>query len=222
MKSNVLIISGWAHGLEAIAPMGDKLADRFNVQLMTGDQVLKEQSIPETDYIVTGSMGGLLAMELLPAGCKKLVLISSTARFCASGNYPCGTHEKILKRMILQLKRNPDAVLEEFFKNVHFPQRQSRRGIQIQSQRGENEDLVGGLGYLLTSDVRERISSIEIPVLLLHGAEDRIIPPSAAEWLQDHLPNSRLRMYEKGGHALPAHHFASVMDEIVRFIQPSD
>ncbi len=82
MKS-VLIISGWAHGIEAIEPMGQWLADHFEVQLLTGAHVLSKRSLPPVDYIVTGSMGGLLAMELLPEQCQKLVLISSTAKFCA-------------------------------------------------------------------------------------------------------------------------------------------
>ncbi len=218
MNRTVLIISGWAHGLDAIRPMGDALADQFDVQLMTGDQVLKERKVPDADFIVTGSMGGLLAMELLPDSCKKLVLISSTAKFCAGEDYPCGTPEKVLKRMILQLKRNPDAVLSEFFKNVHFPHRQSRQAIQMQLQRDENEDLIAGLEYLLSSDVRTQLPNIEIPVLLLHGADDRIIPSAAAEWLYNQLPDSELKIYENAGHALPAHHFAEVINKITRFL----
>lgn len=217
MKS-LLIISGWAHGLDAIQPMGNALSEQFNVQLLTGAQVLSDRQIPEADYIVTGSMGGLLAMELLPESCRKLVLISSTARFCAGEEYDCGTNERVMRRMILQLKRNPDAVLEDFFKNVHFPHRQSRRGFQPRC--GNTEELVAGLEYLLSTDLRPQISSLTIPVLLLHGADDRIIPTAAAEWLHDHLPDSQLRIFENDGHALPAHHFGEVMSTIKKFLVP--
>ncbi len=212
MKPKLCIISGWAHGLDAIRPMGDALADRFNVQLLTGAQVLKEQHIPDADYIVTGSMGGLLAMELLPENCKKLVLISSTARFCATDAYPCGTHEKILKRMILQLKRNPEAVLQEFYKNVHYPHPALKTDPDCSL-----EELVAGLEYLLAADVRKKVLPIEIPVLILHGSQDRIIPPAAAEWLHAHLPTSRLHLFEHHGHALPSHNFDKILDAIAQF-----
>ena len=213
MKPSLLIISGWAHGIEAIKPMGDALADRFDVQLLTGAQVLKDRSIPSTDYIVTGSMGGLLAMDLLPESCKKLVLISSTAKFCASEDYDCGTPERILRRMILQLKRNPEAVLKDFYKNVHHPHP------ALKTNPGcTQEELVAGLEYLQSSDVRQKVPSLEIPVLLLHGTEDRIIPPSAAEWLHKHLPDSQLQLFKNDGHALPAHHFNEVMNKILRFL----
>jgi pimeloyl-[acyl-carrier protein] methyl ester esterase len=215
----VLIISGWAHGIEAIQPMGDALSDQFEMQLITGSQVLKEQHIPDADYIITGSMGGLLAIEFLPASCKKLVLISSTAKFCAGENYPCGTHEKILKRMILQLKRNPEAVLNEFFKNVHFPMRESRQAIAARNAVGFSlEELVAGLEYLLQSDVRTKVPALGIPVQIFHGLEDRIIPVEAAEWLYEHLPKSQLKIYEGHGHALPAHQFGSVIDSIREFL----
>ncbi|MEN8255645.1 MAG: hypothetical protein ABFR33_09265, partial [Verrucomicrobiota bacterium] len=122
MKPSLLLITGWAHGKEAVQPLADVLIANYDVQILTGAQVLNDRSIPSVDHIITGSMGGLLAMELLPASCKKLVLVSSTAKFCTDEDYPCGTPEKILTRMIRQLKRDPDAVLEEFFKNVHHPE----------------------------------------------------------------------------------------------------
>ena len=43
--------------------------------------------------------------------------------------------------VMTHLARSPDVVLEEFFKNVHFPRRQSRQALQL--QRNEGEDLVG-------------------------------------------------------------------------------
>lgn len=220
--SSVLVISGWAHGIEAMQPLGDALAERFEVKLLTGAQVLRERAIPDADFIVTGSMGGILAMELLPSSCKKLVLLSSTARFCTTEDYPHGTPERILRRMIAQLKHDPTAVLNEFFKNIHYPQRESRQSIQRRNAETVTElallDLVDGLEYLLTSDVREKVATIDIPVLLMHGREDRIIPCRAAEWLHEHLPDSQLQLIDRGGHALAAHHFSTVVDQICAFL----
>lgn len=223
MKPTLSIISGWAHGLQAIQPIGDAMEDRFKVKLMTGAKVLNDRHIPDSDFIITGSMGGLLAMELMLASCRKLVLISSTAKFCADGDYPHGTHEKVLCRMILQLERNPATVLDDFFKNVHHPFRESRAAMVARKHVMQDmDDLIAGLDYLLRSDVRENVSSIDIPVLLLHGTEDRIIPVGAAEWLHAHLPDSHLIKVEGDGHALPAHHFETVMRAIRRFLQPDD
>lgn len=216
MKPALLLITGWAHGAETLQPMAEALASGYEVQILTGAQGLDDQHIPAVDYIIALSMGGLLAMEWLPESCKKLVLISSSAKFCAGDEYPCGTPEKILRHMIRQLKRNPEDVLEEFFKNVHFPHRQSRRGILPRCD--STKELVAGLEYLRSTDLRQKVPTLEIPVLLLHGTEDRIIPPAASEWLHAHLPNSQLKIFKQNGHALPAHHFGEVMNEISNFL----
>lgn len=219
MKPSLLLITGWAHGPAAVQPLADAFSGIFNVQILTGSAVLGQRAIPDTDYIVTGSMGGLLAMELLPASCKKMVLISSTARFCSAADYPCGTAEKVLRRMIAQLKRNPDAVLDEFFKNVHFPSRESRQAIVMRKNHPlELDELVNGLEYLLHSDCRDRVADIDIPVLLLHGTEDRIIPPAASEWLHERLSASELKIIGNGGHALPAHHYQEVLSSLRLFL----
>lgn len=208
----VLIISGWAHGREAIRPIGDALTDDFSVQLTTGNEVLKTGRIPDAEFIVTGSMGGLLAIEHLPATCQRLVLMSSTAKFCAADDFPFGTPERVLKRMILQLKRNPETVLADFYANVHHP----NPPLKTDSECGL-DDLISGLEYLLESDVRNKVPGLEIPVQLFHGSKDRIIPLGAAEWLHEQLPDSRLTVYEDG-HGLAAHHFKPMMKSIRSFL----
>ncbi|HEY5653134.1 MAG TPA: alpha/beta hydrolase [Pontiella sp.] len=212
-RPTLLIISGWAHGLETIRPLGHTLSDQFDIQLITGAQVLKDQAIPDVDYIIAGSMGGLLSLELLPEASKKLILISSTAKFCTGEGYPCGTPEKIIKRMILQLKKNPRAVLTEFYKNVHFP-----APPLTPTPKTDLDSLVKGLEYLLHSDVRKKVPEIKIPVLLMHGENDRIIPPQATEWLHRNLPKSQIKIFRNAGHALPAHQFAEIIADIRSFL----
>lgn len=220
VKPSLLLITGWAHGKEAMQPLAEALAGDFSVRIRTGSQALEERSIPDADYIITGSMGGLLALEFLPQSCRKLVLISSTARFCATEGYPCGIPERVLHRMITQLKRSPAKVLDEFFKQVHHPFKADAVNAPAPPSGPTVDLLVKGLEYLRDTDLRTKIPDMGIPVLLLHGAEDQIIPPIASEWLHRHLPESHLRIFENGSHALLAHDFKEVLAEILKFLQP--
>ncbi|NEA51473.1 alpha/beta hydrolase [Streptomyces sp. SID10815] len=46
------------------------------------------------------------------------------------------------------------------------------------------------------------LSDISIPVQLIWGREDRILPPRYAEWLHAHIPHAELHWIEDAGHLL--------------------
>lgn len=210
---STLILSGWAHGIESIRPIGKALPSHLDIQLMSGAQALSAGSLPDADVIITGSMGGLLAMQHLPACCKQLVLISSTARFCSDTDYPCGTHERIITRMMRQLERTPDSVLQSFYQNVHHPE-----SVCATDPECSTEQLLAGLDYLRTADLRDKVAAIDIPITLIHGTADAIIPVGAAQWIHREAKHSRLHLLKGGGHALPAHQFHEVMDILREFL----
>jgi len=49
-------------------------------------------------------------------------------------------------------------------------------------------------------DVRDRLGGVLVPVLILHGTEDRLVPPRYAEFLHAHLPRATLDWIDGGGH----------------------
>lgn len=210
---SLLLITGWAYDVDTVGNLVALLSADFEVCVMSGAEVLKTREIPAADYVIGWSMGGMLAMELLPASCKKLVLISSTARFCATNGYMCGIPEKALRRMILQLKRKPDAVLSEFYRKVEFPH------VDVKEQHSSFalEELVDGLEYLLDVDLRKCAAAVKIPVLLIHGSEDQIIPPSASAWLADHLPHAELCVFKGAGHGVLLHNAVEMVGSMMRF-----
>ena len=55
--------------------------------------------------------------------------------------------------------------------------------------------------FLADTDLRATIGQVRQPVRLIHGAEDRLMPAAAAEWLADTLPDGRLSVFKDCGHA---------------------
>jgi pimeloyl-ACP methyl ester carboxylesterase len=43
-------------------------------------------------------------------------------------------------------------------------------------------------------------SQVDVPVMLLHGSQDRIAPVAHAKWLASHIPNAELRVQPDDGH----------------------
>ena len=52
-------------------------------------------------------------------------------------------------------------------------------------------------------DLREALGTLELPVHVLCGKEDRITPPSLSEELASSIPGAQLQWVEKSGHMLP-------------------
>jgi pimeloyl-ACP methyl ester carboxylesterase len=47
---------------------------------------------------------------------------------------------------------------------------------------------------------REKLAAIKVPVMIMWGAEDNLIPVSSARWFAEAIPGSKLVIYPKVGH----------------------
>ncbi len=62
-------------------------------------------------------------------------------------------------------------------------------------------DLLLGLDYLLKADVRDKLSCIRVPLLLIHGERDRICPPQAAQYIYERTNDCTFMLMPNVGHA---------------------
>jgi len=61
-----------------------------------------------------------------------------------------------------------------------------------------------------------RLKRIEVPTLVVHGSEDRVVPVANAEILAEGIPGARLRILEAAGHLYPTEQ-PDIDEEIARF-----
>lgn len=73
-------------------------------------------------------------------------------------------------------------------------------------------------GQHLTDEVQDRYGEIDIPTLILWGEEDRWLPVSQGEELQQTIPGSRLRTIPGAGHLVQLDAPATVAVEIAGFL----
>ena len=69
-----MVISGWAHGIKSIEPFKNKFSDKLVVTLLSASKALQMAKLPSADFIIGISLGGMIAIDKLPANCKKLFL----------------------------------------------------------------------------------------------------------------------------------------------------
>jgi len=70
-------------------------------------------------------------------------------------------------------------------------------------------------------DITPLLGQVRVPTLVLHGAEDRRVPPTAAHQLAELLPNARLHLFEGAGHLPIFTATAEFCDVLRRFVTTS-
>ena len=107
--------------------------------------------------------------------------------------------------MILKLKKDKDLVLSDFVSLCAQPDADAGfvKTFTEQTEGFSSETLAKGLNYFRDTDLRSGLTEMDIPVSLLHGTEDRIIPNASASWLAGRLPNASYQLLPDKGHALP-------------------
>jgi pimeloyl-ACP methyl ester carboxylesterase len=149
--------------------------------------------VEEPAVLVGHSMGGAIAQALAlqrPERLAGLVLIATGARL------------RVLPRLVELLRRDPRAgqsVLQELSFGADAPAECSAMVARVLH---EAAPLVT-LGDFLACDrfdVRDRLSALRIPTLVLAGTADRLTPPRYPRFLVDTIAGARLVEIEGAGH----------------------
>jgi pimeloyl-[acyl-carrier protein] methyl ester esterase len=154
------------------------------------------------------SLGALLALDAAiaaPGRYAALALVAGTARFCADGEGHPGTEPRALRAMTARLARDRDGVLRGFAAACAAPDGGAGGGAwwAAQAARFGADALARGLAALAALDLRADLAALRIPVRLLHGEQDGVVPAAAAAALAARCADGRLSVLPGRGHALP-------------------
>ncbi len=195
--------SGWAYPVSCLGELGEKTS--------------------QFPMIGSWSLGSFQPLEMAvknPRSIRGMVLVSSTPRFCATDGFESGLPEANLRAMQRAFARDPRATLENFHRLCAAPAALPAGELLGRVEKSLSlgiEALSAGLRELREKDFRREVSKIEIPVLLLHGGEDRVIPAGASRWLAAKLPHAKIVTLPGAGHDLPVRNADWVATEISKF-----
>jgi pimeloyl-[acyl-carrier protein] methyl ester esterase len=227
-KKLVIMISGWAHSKDAMAPLSTFLARDCYVKavslidlLSTGRKQAGGNSSPYAlglkelvnrcrvpPAIIGWSMGAIVALEAcikeqLNVG--RIVGIAATARFCAAEGYPFGLDSQVVRAVKMGLSKKAADIMRGFLGDVASPYQlpDDLMEKQIASSLSMGiETLSHGLQYLNDTDLRGSLGSLKIPLLVINGRRDRIVPWQAGEFLSNNVPRGAFIPDDESGHNL--------------------
>ncbi len=164
-------------------------------------------ALPAGCTVCGWSLGAQLAMQAAlsaPGLFSRLVLVGATARFTQADDW---------------LHAQPPALLETFCTHVTQDALTTRQRFAALLNQGDvharanthrlNDGitvtdaatLMYGLHWLRDVDLRDTVAALTVPVQLIHGEHDPLMPLAAAQWLNAVLPDSTLDVFAGAAHA---------------------
>lgn len=219
----LMLVHGWGLHGGVFAPLIAPLVRNFRVLVpdLPGFGFSREEPVPASlsgivdrlrDVIDTPvaclgwSLGGLIAMAAARAGLvSRLVLVSATPKFTCSPDWPHGLDTEVLSQFARDLSADYRATLTRFLSlQVHPGERETLRALRENILvRGEPamSALRLGLTLLADSDLRDVLPALRMPVRIVHGARDKLVPVGAGRYLAATLPGAHLHEIENASHA---------------------
>jgi pimeloyl-ACP methyl ester esterase len=160
--------------------------------------------------VITGwSMGAQVALRFYSVMSWKvagMILIGGTPCFCKQSDYPFGVSLSEVRNMARQLKRDYESTAGDFFKAMFSEGEISKADlVRIASRTvGRLPDYsaaASALKALIDSDLRSLLPEISVPVLLIHGTDDKICLPGASEYMSSIIQGASLELFANTGHA---------------------
>ncbi|WP_448628103.1 adenylate/guanylate cyclase domain-containing protein [Geodermatophilus sp. URMC 64] len=140
-----------------------------------------------------GAAMAMLFAAAHPERTRDLVLYGATPRFSRAADYPCGRDEAELVRFLDALVAGWGAgVGLEVFAPSHIGDPEFEEWFASAQRSGASPAMVRQLFSLWTRmDVRDVLSAIHVPTLVLHRRGDRLFDVSVGRYLADHIPGAR-------------------------------
>ncbi len=199
----------------AASALGLPVRTPYTLEDMAGDAVgLMDRLGIGRAHIVGASMGGMIA-QVLAAKFPQRVL-SLTSIMSSSGNRKVSKPTKPARKVLLSRPadpKNPDSVIEhlvEMFGVIGSPGYPSSRE-ELRSRIGHSVrrayEPAGTARQLLaiiaSGDRRQLLRTISAPTLVLHGADDPLVPLAAGRDTAQNIPGAKLQVIEGMGHDFP-------------------
>lgn len=156
------------------------------------------------------SLGGLVALRAAldePRPMRALVLANTTPRFVTAADWPHAMPPEQLQGFAAGLAQDYRETLLRFLSlqvrgdgRARAALRELREALFTHGEP-DTASLAAGLALLEGSDLRDALSTIRLPTLVMTGAYDRLTPPAAGEHLAQSIPGARLHRFPKSAHA---------------------
>lgn len=201
-------------GIDAPYRLSDLAAD--------GTGLLQALDI-DSAHVVGMSMGGMIAQLIaldFPGRVRSLCSVMSNTGSRGAGRPTAKVMTVLARRQEPDQATAVDATMA-FFEMVGGPDwdpvaHRERSGASIARAFNPSGVIRQSLAIAVTPDRTNRLGTISVPTLVIHGLDDPLVRPSGGTATAAAIPGSRLLMFPGMGHDLPATRHTEMIEAIVR------
>lgn len=244
---DLVLLHGWGMNAGVWAPLAQTLASAYRLTLIelpghgasaydAGRTSLRdwaEQVIaaaPRGAVWVGWSLGAQIALRAAldaPDALAALVLVAGTPRFVQGDGWPHAMAERTFHQFADSLNREPAVTLARFLalqtrggEQATDTLRRLRREVNARPAP-HGAALENGLRLLLTTDLRDELGRLRLPVLWLLGERDTLVPADMAQELESLQPDAEVLLIPGAAHAPLLSHAALTQGLLTRFLAES-
>jgi pimeloyl-[acyl-carrier protein] methyl ester esterase len=183
--------------------------------------------VPQGAALLGWSLGGMIALEVArqePERVRALVLVATTPKFVAEGDWEHGMQARVLGEFAQGLARDHRGTVQNFLalqtrgdERSFETLRMLRRNLEAHGPP-DPRALRAGLEILRTADLRGALPGLALPALVVAGDRDRLTPAAAARALAATLPQARYAEIAHSGHAPFLSHRPEMLREVLGFL----
>jgi pimeloyl-[acyl-carrier protein] methyl ester esterase len=165
--------------------------------------------LPDAGLLVGWSLGAMLALCMAsryPAKVRGLLLIAGSPHMRSEADWGCGLDAALLEKFRTGFRQAPERMMRRFLAMQLVGEAQPQQARQLLESAlcdagTSREALERGLEILFSADLRKATLVPDLPLTLVHGRADEIMPVAGSEWLHQQYPASQLLIVENAGHA---------------------
>lgn len=123
--------------------------------------------------------------------------------------------------IIANIEKDRPGFIEEF-SGMFFAKDHSQPFMKWFQSLALESSAHGTIGYakaLRDEDLREETKALTVPVTLFHGAKDEICPIAFSHWMNEHITDSKLVIFEESGHGMNVDEKDKFNEELLKLLK---
>ena len=203
----------------------DKPTRGYNIEQLAADTAQLIATLNLAPGVIFGSsLGGMIAIEtaLQAPSLVSALILAGTSAGARGIPTPRATQEEMFAGALMHSTEESTEALYRVLFHSDYPQHHPALIEQaIAKRRAYPPPPVAMMQPLQSAaiyDPLDRLRNLQIPTLVLHGAEDRLVPADNSRLLAETIPGAQCHVIEDAGHAVVLEAAESVSSAVEAFL----